>query len=144
MLLGNINLGIAIICLALGILSAFFAFTWLDVLFLVFSCVLLLSLVGGSIGIFANVSLGKPKDTKLTESIVKDLENSQSNIRDYIPFVNIYLWYHLHDFEGKHKILKESLLLWTLFGLLCLIGNIWVVGISLILIIIRIVTLMVI
>ena len=144
MVLGTINLGLAVICITLGLLSSFFAFVWLDVLFLVFSSTLLLSLVGGSIGIFANIPLGKQKNITLTESIAKDLEVNQNSLRDYIPFVNLYLWYHLHDFEGKHPIIKESLLMWTLFGLICLTWNIWFISIFLMIIIVRIVTLMVI
>jgi len=144
MVLGSINLWLWALCLAIGTLSAFFAFAWLDVLFLVFSSVLLLSLVGGSIWIFANIPLGKQKNIKLTESITKDLEGNQNSVRDYIPFVNLYLWYHTHDFEGNHPIIKESLLMWTIFGTLCLTSNIWIISIFLIAIIIRIVTLIVI
>ncbi|MEI6426001.1 MAG: hypothetical protein WCO66_01475 [Candidatus Absconditabacteria bacterium] len=144
MLLGTVNLALALICLTFGILSTFFSYQWISILFVVFSCALLLLLIAGSIGVFADISLTKIKNETSPEEDTQIIAINQNSIREYLPFVNIYLWYHLHDFEGKHPILKESLIMWTLFATLCLTGNIWIISICMILIIIRIVTLMVI
>jgi hypothetical protein len=45
MVLGTINLLLAAICIALGIVSGFFDYSWINVLFVVFSCMLLFILV---------------------------------------------------------------------------------------------------
>ena len=141
MVLGTINLLLAGICIALGIGSGFVDYSWINVLFLVFSCILLLILVGGSICIFADISLNKGSNTNLTQSFTQDLEWNQNILFHYLPFVNTYLWYTLHDFDGKHTILKESQIVWMIFGLLCFTGNLWIIGFTLALIIVRMVSL---
>ena len=142
--LGTIHLGIALICIALGILDLFFVFQWLNILFIGFSSALLLSLATGSIAVFANISLSTSLNTSSPSLSTKDLGPKKETLLYYLPFVNIYLWYHMHDFEWDYPILKESLIIWTLFGFICLSNNLGLVSILLIVIIIRIVSLMVI
>ncbi|MEI6774556.1 MAG: hypothetical protein WCL18_07410 [bacterium] len=55
---------------------------------------------------------------------------------------NIYLWYTAHNFDTPNWRTKESLLLWTLFLLLTMLGNVFVSSTLLILIIFRIASLM--
>ena len=141
MVLGTINLLLAAICIALGISSGFFDYAWINVLFLVFSCILLFILVGGSICIFANISLNKWSNTNLTQSLAQDLQWNQNILFHYLPFVNTYLWYNLHDFDGKHTIVKESQIVWMIFWLLCFTGNLWIIWFTLALIIVRMVSL---
>lgn len=38
----------------------------------------------------------------------------------YIPLYNVYLWYEMHDFDGRNTYLKESLILWGIFSVLLL------------------------
>lgn len=144
MVLGTINLLLAAICIALGIVSGFFDYSWINVLFVVFSCMLLFILVAWSICIFANISLNKWNNTNLTQSLAQDLQWNQSILFHYLPFVNTYLWYNLHDFDGKHTALKESQIIWMIFGLVCFTGNLWIIWIILALIIVRMVSLTVI
>jgi len=141
MVLGTINLLLAGICIALGIASGFFDYSWINVLFVVFSCILLFILVGGSVCIFANISLNKGNNTNLTQSFSEDLQWNQNILFHYLPFINTYLWYNLHDFDGKHTILKESQIVWMIFGFVCFTGNLWIIWIILALIIVRMVSL---
>ncbi len=141
MILGTINLLLAGICILLGVISGFVDYSWINALFLVFSSILLLILVGGSICIFANISLNRGNNTNLTQSFAADLEWNQNILFHYLPFVNTYLWYTLHDFEGNHTILKESQIVWLIFWLLCFSGNLWIIWFSLAVIIVRMVSL---
>lgn len=143
MILGGINLVLGILVTIIWILSKFFEYQIFNILFIVFSAVLLFALIAGSIGVFANISITTSKNSKLTDNISQDLTNNNA-IRDYIPFLNLYTWYTLHDFDGNHDTIKESLLARTIFGLVCFTGNIWIISIALIIIIIRIVILSVI
>lgn len=61
---------------------------------------------------------------------------------NYVPLYDLYRRYQLHTFDKPNLIIKESLLVWPLFGIICSRGNMTAFSFALILIVIRVVTLM--
>ena len=144
MLLGSVNLGIGLITTTLWILSTFFAYQRINILFIIFSIILLFVLISGSILAFTDTSITKSNNTDLTENISKELESSHDILLHYLPLINFYAWYTFHDFDGKQIILKESMFIWTIFAIVCLFANSRIISIFLILIIMRIILLIII
>ncbi|MEI7558861.1 MAG: hypothetical protein WCJ45_09105 [bacterium] len=68
--------------------------------------------------------------------------NRKDILLKYLPAYDIYLRYASHSFEKPNRWIKESIILWTLFGIVCLSGNIFLSSTLLILIIVRIASLM--
>lgn len=69
-------------------------------------------------------------------------DNKLESILSYIPGYSIYLWYNKHNFDKPDLFLKESMLLWILFGVSCFFPAPIITIFILIAIIIRIVTLL--
>jgi len=79
--------------------------------------------------------------TKNETKIIKK-EEKFNMILSYIPIYNIYLRYKKHNFDSPDLILKESIILWSIFILLFLIfQNININSVIIIIIIIRLITL---
>lgn len=60
----------------------------------------------------------------------------------YLPGYSIYLWYDKHDFEKPDFLIKESFVMWVLFGISCFIPIQLISIIILMIIVIRIVSLL--
>lgn len=142
-LLGSINLGIWIIVTTLWIVSTFFPYQWINILFIAFSISLLWLLAWGSILAFSNIPLTKFQETNLNEDTTNEIQQDNNVLLCYLPILNFYTWYKIHDFESPQTILRESMIIWTIFGFICLSGNTWIISIFLILMIMRVVTLMI-
>jgi len=68
--------------------------------------------------------------------------NKKEIIFKYLPIYNIYLWYKAHNFDKPNRRIEESILLRTLFVLVCMSGSVMISSIVLIFIILRIAALM--
>lgn len=74
---------------------------------------LIVLLVGGTIGAMANIKLLQEDETLLHYN---KIQNDKSDIfLSFFPIYNIYQRYKLHNFEHPYRWAKESILWWTLF-----------------------------
>ena len=128
------------IVIAAGSMKYLFPWELLRIVYIVSIFLLLLLLVIGVVGILADISLLKWGNTKENHTTIEG--NKKDIILTYLPLYNIYLWYKTHTFNKPNWRIKESILAWILFGIACLLGNIFVASSILILIILRIAALM--
>ena len=129
-----------IITIAAGVLNYLFALKALSVMYTVSVFILIFLLLISVVSILSDISLLKWGDHGIQTYSVEG--NKKDIILKYLPIYNIYLWYTAHSFEKPNWRIKESILLWLVFLIVAISGNILVSSIALILIIIRIAALM--
>ncbi|MFA7298755.1 MAG: hypothetical protein WC010_03880 [Candidatus Absconditabacterales bacterium] len=137
---GYISIGFGVITIASGILDYVFALNILSVTYTVSVFILIFLLLISVVSILSDISLLKGGDSGIQTYNVEG--NKKDIILKYLPIYNIYLWYTIHSFEKPNWRIKESILLWVVFLIVAITGNILVSSIALILIIIRIAGLM--
>lgn len=137
---GYITLLFWVITIAAWILNYFFALKILSVTYSISIFILILLLVISIVSILSDISLVKWGEYKIESYTIEG--NKKDIILKYLPLYNIYLWYTSHSFDIPNRRIKESILLWMLFVILGVLGNIFVSSIILILIIFRVAALM--
>lgn len=107
---------INITLLALSILSAIGMYAldlpFLNILYYVLLIILLLLLVWESVAILLEKPLLHSKHGFWYTSIAL---NKTQILLSYLPLYNIYLRYHIHDFQHIYRWPKESIFLWIIF-----------------------------
>ena len=135
-----ITLFLLLLSTALGISSYVYSYAALGVGYAVAMGILLLLLLVGSLCILANVPLHLDVTTPL---FFAPIQEKKSAILYFLPFYNIWMRYHLHSFQSPNRWLKESLLRWTFFLVLCVSNHPVLLTILLIIITLRVATLVV-
>jgi len=138
--MGYITLIFWIITITAGVLNYFFVVDILHIIYTVSIFILLALLIISVVSILSDISLLRGTYDEFHPYTVKG--KRKDILLTYLPLYNIYLRYELHNFEKPNRRLKESLLLRTLFVIICMTGSIWASTITLIAIIIRIASLM--
>ena len=80
--------------------------------------ILWISLITWSIFAILNKNILQNNDE---ENITEKEVDLLTNILYYIPIYNIYIWYKKHNFENPELMIKESIILWTIFTVSMLI-----------------------
>jgi hypothetical protein len=111
----------------------------LQVLYAISMGILLVFLLAGTIAILSDISLHLQKNLALSYYDIG--EKRKGIILKYLPRYNIYIWYKLHSFGAPNRWIKESIIRWTIFFLLMLTGDPYVLSIFLVFLILRIATL---
>ena len=137
---GYVSLLFWIITIATGVMNYLFALKILSVTYTISIFILIFLLVISIVSILSDISLVKWWDLKIYAHTIEG--NKKNIIFKYLPIYNIYLWYTAHNFDTPNWRTKESLLLWTVFLLLSMLGNVFVSSTLLILIIFRVASLM--
>ncbi|MFA6256082.1 MAG: hypothetical protein WC606_02760 [Candidatus Absconditabacterales bacterium] len=137
---GYITLLFGGIVIAAGVANYLFALNILSIVYTVSIFILIFLLIISVVSILSDIRLLRGKDSA-TE--IYTIEGSKKDIiLKYLPMYNIYLWYKSHSFDKPNWRIKESLLLWIVFLIASMTGNIMITTIVLILIVIRIAALM--
>ena len=129
-----------IITITTWVLNYLFTLKFLSVTYTVSIFILIFLLVIGIVSILSDISLVKWGDYQIKTYTVEG--NKKDIIFKYLPLYNIYLRYKIHGFDKPNRRIKESLLLWTIFFLVSLFGNIFLSSTILIIIIFRVAALM--
>ena len=137
---GYITLLFWVITIASWIMNYIFVLKILSVTYTISIFLLIFLLVISVVSILSDISLLKWRSTKPQNYTIEG--NKKDIILKYLPIYNIYLWYSAHTFDKPNRRIKESLLLWTIFLLVCMSGNIFMSSTLLILIIFRVAALM--
>lgn len=137
---GYITLLFWIITIVSGVMNYLFALDILSVTYTISISILIFLLVIGIVSILSDISLLKWGDRTLRTYTVEG--NKKDIIFKYLPVYDIYLRYTSHSFDKPNWRIKESILLWTAFFILSMLGNIFISSTMLILIILRIASLM--
>ncbi len=137
---GYITILFGIITIVSGVLNYLLVLDILNVIYTVSIFILVFLLIISVVSILSDISLIKSGDQTLHIYTIEG--NKKDIILKYLPIYNIYLWYQIHTFDKPNRRIKESILLRTLFLLICLSGSIWASSCILIVIIIRVAALM--
>ncbi len=135
-----ITLFLLILSTVLGVTSYLYTYAALGVAYTVAMWILLLLLLIGSICIIAGVPLHLDTGAPV---FFAPIQEKKSAILYFLPFYNIWMRYHLHSFQNPNRRLKESLLRWTFFLVLCVSNHPVLLSILLIIITLRAATLFV-
>lgn len=137
---GYITLLFWIITIGAGVMNYLFVLDILNVIYTISIFVLIFLLVISIVSILSDISLLKWWDHTIDNYAIEG--NKKNIILKYLPIYNIYLWYTSHNFDKPNRWIKESILLWALFWILSMTGNIFMTSTMLILIILRVAALM--
>jgi len=137
---GYITLLFWLITITTGMLDYLFALQILNVTYTISIFILTLLLIMSIVSILSDISLVKWRDYKIQTYTVEG--NKKDIILKYLPIYNIYLWYISHSFDKPNRRIKESILLWMIFLILGMLGNVFISSIILIFIIFRVASLM--
>ncbi len=129
-----------LITITTWILNYVFTLNILSVIYTVSIFILIFLLVISIVSILSDISLVKWGDYQIKTYTVEG--NKKDIIFKYLPLYNIYLRYKIHCFDKPNRRIKESLLLWTVFFLVSIFGNIFLSSTMLIIIIFRVAALM--
>lgn len=129
-----------IITIATGVMNYLFAINILSIIYTISIVILVFLLVISIVSILSDISLIKWGDYTLQTHTIEG--NRKDILLKYIPLYNIYLWYASHSFDTPNWRIKESILLWMVFLLVSMLGNVFLSSVILILIIFRIAALM--
>lgn len=135
-----ITLFLLLLSTVLGVTSYLYTYASLGVAYTVVMWILLLLLLIGSVCVIAGVPLHL--DT-WAPVFFAPIQEKKSAILYFLPFYNIWMRYHLHSFQTPNRWLKESLLRWTFFLVLCVSNHPVLLSILLIIITLRAATLFV-
>lgn len=137
---GYITLLFGAIVIATGVLNYLFVLNFLSVIYTVSISILLFLLLISVVSILSDISLLKWWDYAIQLYTIE--WDKKDIILKYLPLYNIYLWYKEHAFEKPNRWIKESIILWTIFVLICMSGSVLASSIVLIVIIVRVSALM--
>ena len=137
---GYITLLFWLITIVSWVMNYFFMLKILNVTYTISIFILIFLLVISVVSILSDISLLKGRNTKPQNYTIEG--NKKDIIVKYLPVYNIYLWYTVHTFDKPNRRIKESILLWMLFLLVSMLGNIFISSTLLILIIFRVAALM--
>lgn len=137
---GYITLLFWVLTIVSWVMNYLFALKILSVIYTISIFLLIFLLVIGVVSILSDISLVKWWDAKTQNYTIEG--NKKDIILKYLPIYNTYLWYQAHTFDKPNWWIKESIVLWTLFLLVSLLGSIFLSSCMLILIIFRISALM--
>ncbi|MEI7562164.1 MAG: hypothetical protein WCJ39_00065 [bacterium] len=138
--LGYITLFLLVLSSGLGIASYLYVSPALTIGYAVSIGILLLLLLVGSLCIIANVPLHLDSSAPV---FFAPLQEKKSAILYFLPLYNIWARYHLHSFQSPNRWLKESLLRWTFFLVLCVSNHPLLISVLVIIITLRAATLFV-
>ena len=138
--LGYLTLVLLIISVWLGVRNYLTPYVVLEVGYSISMGILLFLLLVGTICILADVPLHLHQQDAPTFFTI---QQKRSVLLYFLPLYNVYLRYHLHTFDQPNRWVKESLLRWTFFVVLCVSYHPILLGVLLMIIILRIATLMV-
>ncbi len=129
-----------ILTITFGVLDYFFSLKILSVVYTVSIFILLFLLLIGIVSILSDISLVRWRDIQIKTYTIEG--NKSDIIFKYLPLYDIYLRYQSHSFDKPNRRIKESIVLWTLFSLVCITGSIFLSSILLIIIIFRVASLL--
>lgn len=143
MYLGWINIILLLISITLWVSDYVWGFGFLNTLYMSLMSLLVISLVIWCICIFTDTSVisTKTQDKTSITPVIIEWEKSDM-LLDYLPISNIYRRYKAHNFDTPNTIIKESIIVWWIFAVICMTWNITILSFILMIIITRIVTLM--
>ncbi len=136
---GYITIIFWLITIAAGVSNYLWALDILSMTYTVSIFILLSLLIISIVSILSDISLLKSGTMDLQTYTVEG--NRKEIIFKYIPIYNIYLRYQAHTFEKPNRRIKESIILRTIFLIICLTGSIRGSSIALIVIIFRVTSL---
>ncbi|MDD3262542.1 MAG: hypothetical protein PHR61_01740 [Candidatus Absconditabacteria bacterium] len=119
--LGWINIVLLLLALVTGLASYFYFIPIIETIYQIIIGLLIIVLTIGCIGAIT--------ETKIINSVysnkntLEEFNNTNKihTILGYLPGYSIYLWYNKHDFEKPDLLIKESFVMWILFGISCFI-----------------------
>ncbi len=138
--IGYVTLALAILAIASWVMNYLYPLSILSITYTISIFILIFLLLISIVSILSDISLVKWWSLAFHTSSVEG--NRKDILLKYLPAYDIYLRYASHSFEKPNRWIKESIILWTLFGIVCLSGNIFLSSTLLILIIVRIASLM--
>lgn len=134
--LGIINIWLLLFVLITWLLAYYTTLPLVHLLYQVGIGILIFLLTLGSIWAITETTIGTPTPQSRQKS------DKARILLTYLPGYSLYLRYNDHNFDNPNMILKESLILWILFGISCFIPNPLFPVIIAIAILIRIVSLL--
>ncbi|AHB41075.1 hypothetical protein P148_SR1C00001G0268 [candidate division SR1 bacterium RAAC1_SR1_1] len=145
---GYISLGwINLILVGLALLSGLFSYFYtIDILTIIYQVIvgILVALLGiGCIGAITEIKIIKKTSLSNKSEFTEytNLDKAHSFLA-YLPGYSVYLRYMKHSFDTPDILIKESLILWILFGISCLAPTPFFAVFIGIVILVRIVTLL--
>ncbi len=140
--LGYVSLVLAAVVAIMGAYNFIQPTLFVELAYTVAMYLLVALLVIGSVFIFSHTPLIKHADDVIYS--ISKIEQSQKDVlKSFLPWYNFHLWYKVHKFDHPFWLLKESLL-WTLLlvASVLMTHSVLFVGIVVLLIITRLITLM--
>jgi len=116
-----INIFLLILALASWLVSYYYNIVFLNIAYQIIVWILITILAIWSIWAITEINIiSKSRVTKYSLNGYNNTNKIQL-LLSYIPIYNIYLRYKKHNFENPDLLIKESIIMWTFFGITCLI-----------------------
>lgn len=138
---GWINIGLLALALVSWLTSYFYTLPVVTTIYHIIIWILVLLLVIWCIGVITETKI--ITSSSFTQSSIEYSNPDKTHtLLSYIPWYSIYLRYTNHNFDTPDLLIKESLIVWIIFGISCFIPNPVFAIIIAIAILIRIVSLL--
>lgn len=116
-----INIVLLLLALVTGLVSYFYFIPIVETIYQIIIGLLIILLTIWCIWTITEIKI--INSTYSNKDSVEEYNNIDKihTILWYLPGYSIYLWYNKHDFEKPDLLLKESFVMWILFGISCFI-----------------------